>query len=199
MHQRITGVGQAVTVNMLDVAVTLQTTNFAHYFATDEQPARVGNGSYFAISNCFATTDGWLAVAVGNDNLWRRLTEALDDPWLRDAAFNTNSARLTEDVAIYQHIGDQVGAQSTEFWQARFTEFGVPHARVQNYQEALAYMESMGHELVWTFDREDTGPQAVIGNPLDFSATPARLFRPPPTLDRPDRHRNETKPDETKP
>jgi crotonobetainyl-CoA:carnitine CoA-transferase CaiB-like acyl-CoA transferase len=193
MHQRITGVGQTVTVNMFDVAVTLQTTNFAHYFATNEQPARVGNGSYYAISNCFATADGWLAVAVGNDALWRRLTDALDDPWLLDDAFNSNSARLSQHTAIYQHIGDQLSTRSTEFWLTRLREFGVPHARVQSYQEALAYMDSMGHELVWTFEREDTGPQAVVGNPLDFSATPARLFRPPPTLDLRDRDRNDTK------
>lgn len=184
IHRDQTGQGQIVSVNMMEVAVNLQSTNFSHFFASGSQPRRVANGSYFAVSNCFKTSDSWLAVAVGNDSMWRRLVDALDSEDVASPLYDTNPARLQRSLELEEKLSAIFLTRSTDEWMARLNEFNVPNSEVQDYQATVDYLRANDHDVLWEYQREDAGIVPVIGSPFTFSNADLRVYRPAPRLKR---------------
>ena len=78
-----TGQGQVVDLGMLDATTALLTYQAGNYFATGAAPGRLGNRHpTIAPYETFATADGDLALAVGNDGLWQRFCQAAELPEL---------------------------------------------------------------------------------------------------------------------
>jgi formyl-CoA transferase len=177
------GVGQVVSVNMVDVAVNLQATNFAYHFATGEQPERKANGSYFAVSNCFATADSWIAVAVGNDPLWERLVDAIGDPSLRSDHYRVNQDRLRHAQEIEERLAHAFLRHDTAHWIEVLDGHRVPHAPILDYSAVVSYLKRCRHTTLWEFDRPDSGTVPVIGNPIEFSSAGLGVDRPPPRME----------------
>lgn len=177
-----TGRGQVVSVAMIDVAVNLQATNFAYYFATGAQPPRKANGSYFAISNCFPTKDSWLAVAVGSDPLWQRLVAAIGDPALADPRWADNQSRLRAADEIEVVLSAHFPLRTTDEWHEILETHRVPHAPILDYEAVVDQLGAASDNILWSFDRDDTGTVPVIGNPLFFSESAVGLRLPPPHL-----------------
>ena len=90
-----TGTGQVVDLGMLDATTALLTYQAGNYFATGAAPGRLGNRHpTIAPYETFATADGDLALAVGNDSLWQRFCQAAELPELAaDPRFATNAGR----------------------------------------------------------------------------------------------------------
>ena len=69
-----TGRGQQVDIGMLDSTAALLTYQAASYFATGRAPERIGNRHPTIVPyETFDASDGEFVLAVGNDDLWRRL------------------------------------------------------------------------------------------------------------------------------
>ena len=72
-----TGAGQIVDIGMLDATAALLTYQAGNYFTTGETPGRLGNRHPTIVPyEVFDTSDGQIVVAVGNDEMWRRLCAA---------------------------------------------------------------------------------------------------------------------------
>ena len=97
-----TGEGQVVDLGMLDATTALLTYQAGNYFATGAAPGRLGNRHpTIAPYETFATADGDLALAVGNDSLWQRFCQAAELPELgADPRFATNAGRLAHYDAL---------------------------------------------------------------------------------------------------
>ena len=69
----------------------------------------------------FATEDGHVMVAAGNDNLFRTLAKLLDHPELAaDPRFATNSKRVENRHALVPILQDLFHAQPTAEWLTRW-------------------------------------------------------------------------------
>ena len=80
-HRERSGEATLVDVAMLDCQVAILENAIARYAATGEVPAPIGS-RHPSITpfEAFATADGHLVVAAGNDALFRRLVATLDVP-----------------------------------------------------------------------------------------------------------------------
>src|SRR3546814_16709277 len=81
---------------LLDSQVAVLANQAANYLASGAVPKRMGNAHVNVVPyQVFATADGQLVIAVGNDGQYRRLCAILGVPeWADDPRFANNTARL---------------------------------------------------------------------------------------------------------
>jgi CoA:oxalate CoA-transferase len=84
-HRELTGEGTKIDVAMLDCQVALLENAIARYVATGQVPGPLGS-RHPSITpfEAFASADGHLIIAAGNDDLFRTLCAALGRPELSD-------------------------------------------------------------------------------------------------------------------
>ena len=104
-HAAVTGQGQYIDIGMLDTQVAWlvnQGMNFLH----SGQAERLGNAHPNIVPyQVFATADGHIVVAVGNDNQFRTFAGILGEPELADQPlFATNDSRVRNRQEVVAHI-----------------------------------------------------------------------------------------------
>ena len=78
-----TGRGKAVGTSLYETALAWMSVPLAGYAANGEIRKPYGSGTAEIVPyQCFATRDGWLMIAAGNDNLFRKFCAAVSAPEL---------------------------------------------------------------------------------------------------------------------
>ena len=134
------GHGYVIDLALLDCAVAAQVNLAQAYLTSGIVPARQGNAHLQIVPyQLFATADGWLVLAVGNDGQWRHFCTAAEEAGLgQDPRFATNKQRVLERGELTPLLENIMKRHATAAWQERLTQAGVPHAPVWNYAELFA-------------------------------------------------------------
>lgn len=179
-----TGRGQVVDIGMLDATAALLTYQAGNYFATGAVPGRLGNRHpTIAPYETFATADGDLALAVGNDGLWQAFCRAADLPDMAgDSRFATNALRLVNYAALKPRLDAAFAGRTRADWTARLQAEGVPCGAVRGLDEVFADPQTVAREMVTTVPHATLGHVRVTGVPVKLSETPGGIRSGPPTL-----------------
>jgi CoA:oxalate CoA-transferase len=185
-----TGQGIKVDVSMLDCQVAILENAIARYFASGEVPEPMG-ARHPSITpfEAFATREGYIVIAAGNDGLFRKLAEALGRPHLADdARFITNPDRTRNHGALKDEIEAALSFHDAPEWLRRIDAVGVPCAPINNVAEAVAHRQIAARNMIVTEEDSSadskTGPLKMAGNPIKLSGFPDPATRPPaPALD----------------
>jgi len=179
-----TGRGQLVDVSLLDSVVSLLSYQASSYFATGAPGTRLGNRHpSIAPYDSFATADGVLVLAVGNDEQWQRFCRAAELPSLAaDERYRTNAQRVTNYIALAPPLRAAIAARTTHEWLTLLRDAGVPAGSVRDIGEALSDPQIEAREMIATIDHEAQKALRVLGIPVKLSDTPGRVRTPPPTL-----------------
>jgi formyl-CoA transferase/CoA:oxalate CoA-transferase len=179
-----TGQGQVVDVGMLDATAALLTYQGGIHFATGAAPTRQGNRHpTIAPYETFATSDGEIVIAVGNDGIWRRFCEAAGLSGLaEDARFATNRDRVAHYGALRSLLAAKLASRTRAEWIGLLTEAGVPCGSVRSVAEALGDPQLAAREMIQSLPHRTLGPVRVIASPVKLSATPTEVRSAPPIL-----------------
>ena len=179
-----TGEGQVVDLGMLDATTALLTYQAGNYFATGAAPGRLGNRHpTIAPYETFATVDGDLALAVGNDSLWQRFCQAAELPELgADPRFATNAGRLAHYDALKPTLDAAFAQRSRADWTARLLAAGVPCGAVRTVEEVFADPQTAARQMVARVSHASLGEVSVTGVPVKLSETPGSVRLAPPVL-----------------
>lgn len=180
------GEGMMVDVAMLDSQVAILENAIARYFATGEVPGPIGS-RHPSITpfEAFATADGHIVIAAGNDVLFRRLCAQIGrDELAGDARFATNELRTANCIELKGELELTLTTRASAEWLALIEEGGIPCGPIQNVAEVLSDRQVLARNMVVTADDPDIGPLRMAGNPIKLSAyddPPTRA--PAPELD----------------
>jgi crotonobetainyl-CoA:carnitine CoA-transferase CaiB-like acyl-CoA transferase len=179
-----TGEGQRVDIGMLDTTAALLTYQAGNYFATGQAPGRLGNRHpTIAPYETFATSDGEIVIAVGNDAIWRRFCPAVERPELADdPKFRTNKDRLAHYQELRALLEGVIATRTRADWIVRFQAASVPCGSVRDVAEVLADPHLHARGMIGTLPHATLGPTRVINTPINLSQTPGSLRIAPPTL-----------------
>lgn len=179
-----TGRGQQVDIGMLDATAALLTYQAGNYFVSGEVPARMGNRHPTIVPyESFATADGDLVIAGGNDEIWRRLCRALDlDQIAADPKFKTNRDRVQHYDELRPVLDRTLRSRARAEWLKRLADAGVPCGSVREISEVLDDPQIAAREMVAELEHPTVGRARVIGSPVKLSETPPSVRTPPPTL-----------------
>ena len=178
-RRRETGVGSTLDTALFETAVGWMNLHVAHFQGSGELPKRHGSGQVGIVPyRAYATQDGDLVVAAGNDALFRKFAEVLEHAqWPDDARFASNPARVAHADLLYGMIEPIMRSRTRADWTARLDLVGVPCAPVQNVQEMMRHPQTEALGLLQAVPGL-SGP--MVGLPLQFDGQrPLPRFGPP--------------------
>lgn len=143
-----TGQGALVDVPMLDGQLSLLTYHASAWLNAGRAPSRIGNAHPSIHPFCaYATADGFVNLAIGNDRLWASFCERVGQPgWSADPRFVTNPLRVQHREALDALLGPLFLARSTAAWLADLDAAGVPAGPISTVTEALQGAPLVEHE-----------------------------------------------------
>jgi formyl-CoA transferase/CoA:oxalate CoA-transferase len=179
-----TGRGQYIDISLLDAQLSWLTYAAGAYFATGSDPARYGSAHPSIVPyQPFATANGHLMLAVGNDRLWQRFCEAAGQSELAARTeFATGAERVINRRAVIDTVAELMRQRTTEDWMLLLDEAGIPAGPINSVSEALTDPHVMAREMVVELEHRTAGSIRMTGNPARFSDTPGTLRSGPPLL-----------------
>ena len=181
-----TGLGQKVDVAMLDSQVAVLENAITRYVATGEVPGKLGSRHpSIAPFAAFATKDGHIAIAAGNDDLWARVCRVLGREELSaDERFRSNPSRVAHVDAMAAEIETSLSAKISKEWLALLEAAGVPCGPLNNVADVMADPQVLARNMIVESIDPDIGPIRMQGNPIKLSAHEDPKTRgPAPELD----------------
>jgi CoA:oxalate CoA-transferase len=173
LHRHKTSEGQLVDVAMLDGQLAILESAITRYEVTGQAPQPLGtHHPGITPFGAFACKDGHIIIAVGNDELWATLAQALAQPqWIEDPKLATNPARNADIFGLAKTLESVLMHSSRDHWLRVLTQAGVPCAPINTVAEAVAMPQVAARNMMVTTAYEDGTPLRVAGTPIKFSAS----------------------------
>lgn len=183
LRRERTGKGERIDVSLLDAQLAWLTYMAGYYFATGRDPERAGSRHPQIVPyQAFATADGYVNVAVGNDSIFQRLCGAIERPDLaQDARYATNPARVSNRGALEPLLEKVFATRTTADWLARLNEHGVPAGPVSRISDIVEDAQVRARGMVLTLDHAKAGGIRQFGQPFK-TADERGPPTPPPLL-----------------
>lgn len=183
-HRNRTGVGQYIDVALLDVQVAMLANMNSNYLVSGKLPKRWGNAHPNVIPyQTFQTSDGWIIVATGNDEQFRRLCDAGGESGLgKDPRFLRMRDRIANRDALIPQLEVMIKKQSREYWINALEKAGVPCGPINTLDLTFANPQVQARGMRVDIERQDAGPVKLVANPVKYSATPVQYNLAPPRL-----------------
>ena len=186
LHRERTGEATKVDIGMFDCQLALLENAVMRYTVSGQVPGPLG-ARHPSITpfEAFATADGAMIVAAGNDGLYQKLCDALARADLAAAPeYKTNDLRNQNQATLKTEIESELKKQPTSAWIERFERAGIPCGPINNVAQALAHPQVAARNMLITVEDPVAGTLKLAGNPLKLSAFPDPPTRPPaPALD----------------
>ena len=183
-HRSQTGKGQFVDVAMLDSLVAVLENAVVRYFATGEAPKPLG-ARHPAITpfEAFASADGHVIIALGNDTLWAKFCEHVNRQGLiSDARFRTNADRTENHAELFPILSDIMSQRTTDDWINALGKIGVPCGPINAMDKVVSHPQVQAREMITQVAHHITGAVEVPGVPIKLSETPGNVDAPAPSL-----------------
>jgi crotonobetainyl-CoA:carnitine CoA-transferase CaiB-like acyl-CoA transferase len=144
-----TGRGAHIDMALLDCQVGVLANQAANYLASGTSPKRMGNGHANVVPyQAFATADGQLVIAVGNDGQFRRLCAILGAPgWADDARFATNAARLANRGELIPLLAGKIAGWEAQPLSLALEAEGVPAGPINDIAGVFADPQVMARAM----------------------------------------------------
>jgi crotonobetainyl-CoA:carnitine CoA-transferase CaiB-like acyl-CoA transferase len=172
-RRHVTGAGCHVSTSLFETAIGWMAPHIGGYLATGHMRRPMGSGVAEIVPHqAFATADGHVMVAAGNDNLFRTLAKLLGRPELAtDPRFASNSKRVENRHALIPILQDLFHEKPSADWLARLDAAGVPAAPIENVAQVAASTQTAALGILQKAPDLD---MTLAGLPLEFDGV-----RPP--------------------
>jgi crotonobetainyl-CoA:carnitine CoA-transferase CaiB-like acyl-CoA transferase len=184
-HRDRTGAGQHIDLSLFDTQLAWLANEGVSHLVTGAAPKRRGNAHPTIVPyRVFATSDGFVVLAIGNDGQFRRFCEAAETTLGGDARFATNDGRVRDREACEAAVAELMAAHSTSTWIERLARADVPCSPVNTVGEAFADPQAVarGMRVEIASARFEGGSVPLIGSPIRMSETPVTYRRAPPEI-----------------
>jgi crotonobetainyl-CoA:carnitine CoA-transferase CaiB-like acyl-CoA transferase len=182
--RRESGHGYAIDLALLDCAVAAQVNVAQAFLTSGSVPARQGNAHLQIVPyQLFATADGWLVLAVGNDGQWQRFcTCAGREDLAADSRFTTNTLRVENRTTLVPVVEEVLRSRTTADWEKGLLDAGVPNAPVWDYAELFNHPQTAARGLRLTVQDPQGRPVDLVGTPFHITGAKLPAASAPPAL-----------------
>lgn len=179
-----TGQGDYIDIGMLDVAVSSLANQAMNYLMTGTAPRRNGNAHpNIQPQDIFATADGHIALAVGNDGQFAKLCEIIGKPDLAaDGRFQTNDARVRHSATLSPLLKEMFLQRETAIWAGLLEAAGVPAGPIRNIHQVFSDPQVIHRGMLMTLPHATAGEISMVNSPMRFINAPLSPGPAPPVL-----------------
>jgi crotonobetainyl-CoA:carnitine CoA-transferase CaiB-like acyl-CoA transferase len=185
LHARaLSGHGYFIDLALLDCGLAAQVNVIQAYLTSGKVPARQGNAHLQIVPyQMFATADGWLVLAVGNDGQWQQFCKAAGRADLAaDGRFILNRHRVEHRATLEPVVAEVMRSRTTKAWEELLVAAGVPHAPVWTYADLFAHPQGAARGWRVTVTDAEGRPVDLVGTPFHIKGTTLPAPAMPPAL-----------------
>ena len=179
-HRQLTGEATKVDIGMLDCQLALLENAVMRYQVSGTAPGPLG-ARHPSITpfEAYKTKDGYIIISAGNDGLFAKLAEALENPgWAENPDYSSNENRNKNVEKLKTEMENVLTTHATYHWIEVLDKFGVPSGPINDIGQAATHPQTIARNMIVSVDDPITGPMKVAGNPIKISG-----FEDPETRD----------------
>lgn len=179
LNRQQTGQGHYIDLALLDVQVASLANQAMNYQATGQNPQRLGNAHPNIVPyQAFATKDGHMILAVGNDGQFQRFCQAAGHAELSaDDRFATNAARVAHREILVPILADIIQGHSLDWWIETLEAAKVPCGPINTLDRVFADPQVRHRGMVQNLDG-----YASISTPIHIPTAERKADSAPPKL-----------------
>jgi crotonobetainyl-CoA:carnitine CoA-transferase CaiB-like acyl-CoA transferase len=159
--------GGVVETSLFETGLAWGTVPLAAYAASGTMRRPYGSGVAEIVPyQTFRTQSGWLMIAAGNDNLFRKLCGALSASELaNDPRFLRNPDRVANRDVLIEILSKEISTKTLVEMEKLLNAAGVPNSPLQTIDQVLNHPQTQSVEMI----------QACEGDKLPLVGTPLAL------------------------
>jgi crotonobetainyl-CoA:carnitine CoA-transferase CaiB-like acyl-CoA transferase len=185
LHERErSGAGQHIDLALLDTQVSWLANQGMNYLLTGAAPRRLGS-AHPSITpyQPFASADGFVMLAVGNDRQFGSFCRAAGCAELAgDARFATSAARVAHRTELAALLAPRMKSRTTAEWLRTLGEAQVPCGPINDIAQAFAEPQVQHRRMRVDLPHPLAGTVPGVKNPARFSRSALEYRRAPPLL-----------------
>jgi crotonobetainyl-CoA:carnitine CoA-transferase CaiB-like acyl-CoA transferase len=179
-----TGLGQHIDISLMDSQVAILANQAMNFLVTGQQPKRLGNAHPNIVPyQVFATSDGHVILAVGNENQFVRFCELAGCPELiTDKRFVDNPARVVHRDELIEILSRIFRGRASRDWIYTLENAGVPCGPINTIADVFADPQVLARGMRLQLHHPELGSVPSVANPIKYSKTQLSYDRAAPML-----------------
>jgi crotonobetainyl-CoA:carnitine CoA-transferase CaiB-like acyl-CoA transferase len=179
-----TGQGQHIDMALLDCQVAMLANMNLNCLVSGQVPVRQGNAHQNIVPyQVFKCRDGFLILAVGNDEQFTRVCAEAGNPGLaKDARFASNQARVRNRETLIPMLEAIFITRDRDDWLKAFERLGVPAGPINDLGQVFDDPQVKARGLKLNLPHPLVGAVPGVANPIRFLGSPIQKQAAPPTL-----------------
>jgi CoA:oxalate CoA-transferase len=184
IHRERTGEGQRIDIAMFDCLLALLENAIVRYTSTGQVPPRYGSRHpSIAPFDVFRAKDGYVAIGVVSESLWRRFCRVLGrEDLIQDERFGDNDSRNRNYGELKEIIEAWTRELPREEVVRRMLSEGVPSGPVNTVDIAVESEQTRARQMVLEVGNPSDGSVRIANSPLRLERTPGWIRGRPPRL-----------------
>ena len=180
-----TGQGRHIDAALLDVQVAMLANQASNHLVGGLIPKRMGNAHMNVVPyQVFATQDGHIVLAVGNDGQFARFCELAGHPEVaRDERYVTNAERIGGREVLIPMLAAWMLTRTTQQWMDLLEPNAVPCAPILTLPGVFQHPQVVARGMKLEMDVGADRPMPLVANPMRFDGERALADQPPPHID----------------
>ena len=179
--QRAGGSGAHLATSLYETGLAWMTVPLAGYEGAGDVRKPHGSGTAEIVPyQAFEAADGWMMIAAGNDNLFRRLCKAIGlDELAQHPDYVTNTGRITNRATLIPRIAETVLKIGAVELGKILYKAGVPNAPLLSVDQVAKHPQT---EAVGMLAPAVPGGPRLVGIPISFDGARPRASGSSPGL-----------------
>jgi crotonobetainyl-CoA:carnitine CoA-transferase CaiB-like acyl-CoA transferase len=176
-----TGRARACEVSLIDAQVAWLANRAGDWLIAGIEPDRLGNAHPSIVPyETFAASDGFVNLALGTDEHFRRFCAAAGrDDLAADPRWQTNRGRVEGRDELVPELQRTIGSRTVAHWTAVVEQARVPGGPVLSIPETFA---GPAAHMVESVDHASAGEIGLVRSPMRYEGERLGARRPPPRL-----------------
>lgn len=181
MRER-TGEGQLVDASLVDSMLSLNARTISEYSVAGQSIMR-GRSKNIHPRGAYQTKDGYVALSIPNNIIWRRLAAAMGrDDLIEDERTQTGPLRSTNWELVDNVLNAWLSKLTRDEAVDTLNSAGVPAAPVFTSEDIIADPHISARGMIMTIDDPDVGPSQFVRSSPHLSSNPTLPTDPAPDL-----------------
>ena len=178
------GHGCHIDVALLDASVSTLINQATTYLVAEQMPKRMGNAHPTVVPyQAFATADGFIILAIGNDGQFARFCAAAELMGLaEDERYRTNKGRIINRESLIPQIKATLLQRGTSYWIDLLESRAVPCGPINTIDQVFADPQVQHRGVRRVLQHPTAGPVAVVANPVRMTGHDTTAQKAPPLL-----------------
>lgn len=181
-----TGEGKRIDVAMLDTMFATIDHAVVTYGLKGEELSRTGNArpNEYVPYDLYECEDGYFAVAVTDEDLWKPFCEAIGrEDLAENPDYADNDLRCEHYTELTEALKESFADKNVDDLFEKFTEAGLPGVPCLTPMECMENVQIKARDMIAEIDDKGLGMKyKAFGIPIKFSETPGEIKKGAPLL-----------------